>query len=275
MRRDLSLRQGNAPVSAYFCACFAHFQVVMGDVQKAAELGQIAVRLNQTIGSQAIACAVHFLLGAFVAFWTRSLSESVEHLRLGRAAALDAGDYLYACYCAMGEAVFAFQRGEALEDVAEVARQAADLIDRTGDVTNHDVVSSLRSTVDRLQSTSGATVGVDDTEAERRIVESGNPFVISCHFQFAALEKYLDGDWEGASIGLWPAPSPGCRAISTNRSRCSSRHCCLPRKFAQAASTSCPPWRSSRSLKPRSVGGPLQHPRPSAFATPWSQPSLA
>jgi serine phosphatase RsbU (regulator of sigma subunit) len=126
----------------------------------------------------------------------------VDHLRRGRAAALDAGDYLYACYCAMGEAVFAFQTGEPLEDVAEVAGQAADLIERTGDVTNHDVVSSLRRTVDRLRMSSVSPEGPDDAGAERKIVESSNPFVISCHFQFVALEKYLDGDSAGASDGL-------------------------------------------------------------------------
>lgn len=198
----LSLQQGNAPVSAYFCACLAHVQVVMGDALKGYEIGQIAVRLNQAIGGQSVACAVHFLLGAFVAFWTRGVSESVDHLRQGRSAALEAGDYLYACYCAMGEAVFAFQTGEALEDVAEVAGQAADLIERTGDVTNHDVVTSLRRTVHRLQASSGPCPGPDHAEAERKIVEGRNPFVISCHFQFVALEKYLDGDCAGASVYL-------------------------------------------------------------------------
>ena len=198
----LSLRQGNAPVSAYFCACFAHVQVVMGEVQKAYEIGQIAIRLNQTIGSQAVACTVHFMLGAFVAFWSGDISESVEHLRKGLKAALDVGDYLYACYCAMGQAVFAFQMGDALEDVAEVARNAADLIDRTGDVTNRDVVSSLRRVVDRLRASAGAALGPDDTEVERRIVESRNPFVISCHFLFLALEKYLAGDLAGTSACL-------------------------------------------------------------------------
>ena len=199
---QLSLRQGNAPVSAYFCACLAHVHVVRGEVQKAYAIGQIATRLNQTIGSQAVACTVHFILGAFVAFWSADILESVEHLRKGWKAALDAGDYLYACYCAMGQAVFAFQMGDALEDVVEVARHAADLIERTGDVTNRDVVGSLRRVVDRLRATAGAALGPDDAEAERKILESHNPFVISCHFLFLALEKFLAGDLEGTTTCL-------------------------------------------------------------------------
>jgi predicted ATPase/serine phosphatase RsbU (regulator of sigma subunit) len=198
----LSLRQGNAPESARFCASFAHVQVVMGDVQKGYQIGQIAIRLNQAIRSQAIACAVHFMLGSFVVFWSADISESVEHLRKGLSAGLEAGDYLYACYCAMAQAVFAFQTGDALEDVAEVARTAADFIDRTGEVANHDVVYSLRRAVDRLRAPSGAILGPDDAEAERKIVESRNPFVTSCHFLFSAVEKYLAGDSEGAGTCL-------------------------------------------------------------------------
>jgi len=196
----LSLRQGNAPVSAYFCACLAHVQVMMGEVQKGYETGQVALRLNQALGGRAIACTIHFLLGAFVAFWTKDVEESVEHLRQGLRAALEVGDYLYACYCAMGQAVFVFQIGDPLDDVAEVARNAADLIDRTGDVTNHDVVASLRRVVERLRASSGAALGPDDAEAERKIVESRNPFVVSCHFQFLAIERYLAGDTAGTGL---------------------------------------------------------------------------
>jgi predicted ATPase/serine phosphatase RsbU (regulator of sigma subunit) len=196
----LSLRDGNAPVSAYFYACLAHVQVVMGEVQKGYETGQIALRLNQALGSRAIACAIHFLLGVFVVFWTKDVADGVEHLRQGLRTALEVGDHLYACYCAMGQAVFSFQIGEPLEDVAEVARNAADLIDRTGNVTNHDVVDSLRRVVDRLRASSGAAPGQRDVEAERKMMESRNPFVISSHFLFLTIERYLAGDSAGAGL---------------------------------------------------------------------------
>ncbi|MBN2576283.1 MAG: AAA family ATPase [Deltaproteobacteria bacterium] len=198
----LSLRQGSSPVLAYFCACLAHVHVVMGEAQKADKIAEIAVRLNQSVGSQAIACTVHFILGAFVLFWTRDVRESLEHLRKGLQAALDAGDYLYACYCAMAGAVYAFQLGDGLEDVAEVARSAIELIDHTGEVTNHDVVWSLRRVVDRLRASSAVALEPEDAEAERRILASRNPFVISCHFQFLGVEKYLAGDSEPARACL-------------------------------------------------------------------------
>jgi predicted ATPase/serine phosphatase RsbU (regulator of sigma subunit) len=195
----LSLRQGNAPLSAYFCASFAHVHIVMGDVKKAHELGRIAIRLNQSLASQAVACAVHFMLGAFVTFWSDDVAESVEHLRKGLQAALDAGDYLYACYCAMGRSAMIFQTGQALEEVAGVAREASDLIDRTGDVVNRDLVRSLRRIVDRLKASSGPALESDEAEAERKIIESHNPYVVSCHFAFRAVEKYLAGDSDGTS----------------------------------------------------------------------------
>jgi serine phosphatase RsbU (regulator of sigma subunit) len=195
---NLSLQKGNAPVSAYFCASFAHVQVVLGEPQKGYAIGQIAVRLNEMMSSQAIACAVHFVLGAFVAFWTADVSESVEHLRKGLKAALEVGDYLYACYCAMAQAVYAFQMGEPLEDVAEAVGSATELIERTGDATNRDVVGSLRRVVDRLRAATTPSTNPDDEALERRILERRNPFVISCHFQFLAIEKLLAEDRAGA-----------------------------------------------------------------------------
>jgi predicted ATPase/serine phosphatase RsbU (regulator of sigma subunit) len=198
----LSVRKGKAPVLAYFCACFAQVQVVMGDVPMAHQLAEVALRLSQAAGSQAVACAVYFLLGAFVSFWSQDVSQSLEHLRKGLKAALDAGDYLYACYCAMAEAVMTFQIGYPLEDAAEVARSAADLIARTGDVVNRDVVGTLRRVIDRLRASSAAGLGPEDAEAERRILEKCNPFVVSCHFAFLAFEKYLAGDSDSASACL-------------------------------------------------------------------------
>jgi len=194
----LSLRKGNAPVSAYFCASFAHVHVAMGDLAKSHQLGQIAIRLNQRLGSQAIACAVHFMLGSFIAFWSEDVSESIEHLRKGLKAALDAGDYLYASYCAMARALLAFQIGVPLEAVAEDARTAADLFDRTGEVVNRDIVCSLRQVADRLRASSASAVAASES-AERRIIESRNPFVISCHFACVAMEKYLAGESEDAA----------------------------------------------------------------------------
>jgi serine phosphatase RsbU (regulator of sigma subunit) len=196
----LSLERGSAPVLAYYCACLAHVHVAMGDFPKAAALGKIADRLNRTAASPAIACAVHFILGAFVTFWSAGSERTLAHLRAGLAAALEAGDYLYACYCAMAEAVYTFQLGNPLEDVAQTARDAADLIDRTGDVTNHDVVQSLRLTIDRLVASSAPPTSDAEAEFERRVMGSRNPFVTSCHFLFQAVEKYLAGDDAGAGV---------------------------------------------------------------------------
>lgn len=196
----LSLERGSSPVLAYYCACLAHVHVAMGDIPKADALGKIADRLNRNAASPAIACAVHFVLGAFVTFWSAGSEGTLAHLRAGLGAALEAGDYLYACYCAMAEAVYTFQLGKPLEDVAQTARDAADLIDRTGDVTNHDVVQSLRLAIDRLVASSATPTSPAEEESERRVLESRNPFVTSCHFLFQAVEKYLAGDDEGASV---------------------------------------------------------------------------
>lgn len=195
----LSLQRGRAPVLAYYCATLAHVHVAMGDVKKSHVIAEIAERLSRAAASPAIACAVHFVLGAFVTFWSAGSEPALEHLRAGLSSALEAGDYLYACYCAMAEAVYTFQLGNPLEDVAKTARDAADLIDRTGDVTNHDVVHALRQAIERMLASSTLPPSAAEAETERRALESGNPFVISCHFLLQAVEKYLAGDHEGAS----------------------------------------------------------------------------
>ncbi len=196
----VSLLQGRSPVLTYYCASLAHVHVTMGDMPKAHALGQIAERLNRTTASPAIACAMHFVLGAFVTFWSSGSGQTLAHLRAGLGAALEAGDYLYACYCAMAEAVYTFQLGHPLEDIAQTARDAVELIDRTGDVTNHDVVHSLKQAVERLIASSALPTSPAEAELERRISESRNPFVTSCHFLFQAIEKYLAGDYEGAGV---------------------------------------------------------------------------
>jgi predicted ATPase/serine phosphatase RsbU (regulator of sigma subunit)/tRNA A-37 threonylcarbamoyl transferase component Bud32 len=204
---NLALQRGNSRVSSYFYICYGMVLAGAGDLETGYRLGQLGIRLNERMDVHAVSGANHFVFGAFVSFWRRPLSESLEQFAQGLKAGLDAGDYLHAAYCITFLGLYRLYMGESLDEVAAELAGKAELLARTGNVVNERAVKLVGQLIACFRGqTAGrgslAGPGFDAAEFERAIVGSGNRFLISTYYLCWAIARYFAGDYAGALADL-------------------------------------------------------------------------
>jgi predicted ATPase/serine phosphatase RsbU (regulator of sigma subunit)/tRNA A-37 threonylcarbamoyl transferase component Bud32 len=201
-----ALQRGNSRVSSYFYICYGMVLTGGGDAETGYRLGQLGIRLNERMNVHAVSAANHFVYAAFISFWRRPLSESLEYFERGLKAGLDAGDYLHAAYCITFLGLYRLYSGESLDDVAGELAGKAELLQRTGNVVNRTAVKLVERLIAcfKGETARGSLRGeaLDISEMESAIVASGNRFLISTYYLYWAIARYSAGDFAAALVDL-------------------------------------------------------------------------
>lgn len=140
----LALQYGNAAVLPYFYESYGVIHPVLTeDYETAYRFGRLGVELCARYGTPPVGGATHFVFAAFISHWRRSHADSIEHLRLGLKASLEAGDHVHAGYCICLAVFHRFFRGENLEGLLGDFKGVSEQLERTDDIINLRQLSIL------------------------------------------------------------------------------------------------------------------------------------
>jgi predicted ATPase/serine phosphatase RsbU (regulator of sigma subunit) len=198
---ELSLRRGNSPCSPYYYVAFGlGLGTVAGDMDAAYRLGQLGVSLAERLGDRIVAGASRLVFGGFISPWRDHLSVSVEHLRQGKRALLDSGDYSRLGYGVSYEITYRFLQGDNLDEIDAAIDEARALLQRTGDMVNVRQLELVRRAIaDVRGQMGGGPPSQPDVAFDQIILGSGNRYLLCSRHVFRAITFYLGGDFEAAA----------------------------------------------------------------------------
>ena len=220
---QLSLDHGIAEASA---TGFVWFAVVLGgppfgEHQKAFRFGRLAyvlVEKRQLAGEKG---RVLVTFASLVNPWTQHMRSSIDILRLGFDAAVQAGDMAFACYGAHHLIVQRITRGDRLDDIydesvkcLDFARKARFGLSECVIISQQRLVQNLRGLTSRFSTFNDADFDQDQFEAR---LEGDLTNLASAAFRYYIRKlqaRFMSGDYEEALIAmakakglLWTSPS--------------------------------------------------------------------
>ncbi|WP_338846640.1 AAA family ATPase [Massilia sp. W12] len=120
---NYSLAHGNSETSCYAYSYYAILLVSQGDINTAFEFSELAIRLNQRFEDSKRRGRLLFNHGNYVHVWRKPMAGGVDILQQGFVACEEAGDLVFACYCAHIGIWNRIENGDTLEQVLEAIKQ--------------------------------------------------------------------------------------------------------------------------------------------------------
>ncbi len=112
---QLSVKYGNAPVSAMGYACFGMIAVrAMDDIEVAYQFGQLAISVLERLNAKAFKAKVLNIVESFITHWKAHYRDILKTLQEGYQSGLEVGDFEYAAYSAFHYSTHAFYSGREL-----------------------------------------------------------------------------------------------------------------------------------------------------------------
>ncbi|HET7539106.1 MAG TPA: AAA family ATPase [Polyangiaceae bacterium] len=181
---------GTGPLSGFFYTQYAIVHIVAtGDSETAYRFGRLGYELNQTPETRAQLPAICFLLGMFIAPWTRPLRETIEIHRQGARVGFEVGDQMHAAYCYGGGLVNRVIAGELLDSIQRDIPGYSQSLHAAGDVINLGFVQLNEQTLRCLKG-EAASLAAFDGEAEFE-AKPPIPPVAAMYGAFKAMLRYL------------------------------------------------------------------------------------
>lgn len=201
---NLNFKSGVNAISAFgLMATATILTTAMEDYRTAFRLSQAALKLQERIGKQSLACKVYLVYGILLQHFVKPMDEGLTILRKGFQKGLDSGDFIYAGHCAVAIGAGRIMKGDKIDDSLEELACFKDFIETVNDPLIRDKYFEARQT---LLNFKGLTDGMysltsDDCDQEGRleaIRENGS--LMDLFFRLVVLERihYLHGDYETA-----------------------------------------------------------------------------
>lgn len=136
-----ALRHGNTETSCLAYSNYANWLVSQNEIAKAFAFSELAITLNQQFGDNKRKGRLLFSHGNYINAWRMPLAAGVDILQSGFVACEEAGDLVFACYCAHIGIWNRIEKGDTLENVHEAIRQYLPFV---GQCQNTVVLQTLR-----------------------------------------------------------------------------------------------------------------------------------
>ena len=194
---QISMRHGVNDVSAYGLAGYgAVLSGAFGRCHDAHAFGQLALRLNERFGNDALTSKLHFLCGTYLTPWARPFAEAREQLRFARQAAVASGDTAYEAYAAATWVVIHYSEGVELETLERCAEESLAVTTRRRDDDMSAIVSAQLRLAAALRGTATTLSLPGSTDAEFRasLADEHTPIGLYYYYYLNAELAYLFGD---------------------------------------------------------------------------------
>jgi predicted ATPase len=125
----LSVRHGNAPLSAFGYACYGLILCgVVNRVNSGYAFGRLAIDLLERFGARELEAKIAHLTNLFIRHWRDDLRDTLAPLLSGAQAGLETGDYEYSSYCRLFHCCHSLFSGEPLDTLEPVLRAHYDAV---------------------------------------------------------------------------------------------------------------------------------------------------
>jgi predicted ATPase/GAF domain-containing protein/HPt (histidine-containing phosphotransfer) domain-containing protein len=180
---------GTGPLSGFFYTQYAIVHIVAtSDSETAYRFGRLGYDLNQTPETRAQLPPICFLLGMFIAPWTRPLRETIEIHRQGARVGFEVGDQMHANYCFGGGLVHRLIAGESLDSIQRDIPGYLQTLRAAGDIINVAFVTLNEQTVRCLKGEAASLAAFDgETEFEAGLL----PPIAAMYGALKAMLRYL------------------------------------------------------------------------------------
>lgn len=190
----VSVRYGNCDVSAVAYVFFGMLLCILGEFERGAGFGKLALALADKYGNADTTARVCLVHGSFIHHWKEPVQAVDPLFDRGYGAALESGNFFYACTTGFGRTMDIFHRGDFLADVASVARKTYEFCENPA--KDRDIAMSALSYVRMVACLQGKTHGPtdfsDDTFSEEAFVkEAKQSKHRSVHFLYHGTKAYL------------------------------------------------------------------------------------
>jgi len=148
---------------------------LIGDCERAYEVGEVAAKLSTAHNIPAYQCQVHFLFSSLLNFYRNHLRENVPLLRKGLILCTQVGNTLFAAFCAVHIPTTRLWAGDSLEDVTnESVNTVNSLGAQCRFLDAHPIMASLLYSARALM---GITSQKDLEESRVRVSPFGSAWV--------------------------------------------------------------------------------------------------
>lgn len=120
---NFALRNGNSETSCLAYSYYAILLVSQGEIARAFEFSELAILLNQEFQDSKRKGRLLFNHGNYIHAWKKPMEGGVDILQQGFLACEEAGDLVFACYCAHIGIWNRIERGDTLPQVLEAIKQ--------------------------------------------------------------------------------------------------------------------------------------------------------
>ncbi len=142
---DLSLKFGNAPVSAFAYGLFAFIEAAkLGNIKNADLFSQLAINLNLRFNDPVYRCKVLLARGSFIQHCFEPIKNSIPLLEACFQSGMRSGDFNFANYSLWSMAVKKYFMGKSLEEVYEETCNFSLITEKVDDRYTLPVIRVLR-----------------------------------------------------------------------------------------------------------------------------------
>jgi PAS domain S-box-containing protein len=200
---NLSLKFGTTSASTFG---FAWFGVLLGPVfhryGEGYRFGELALRLAEKHGFVAHRAKAH-LAKSLLAFWTQNITTAVDLTGAAFHAAVDIGDYTFACYSHNYRIEALLARGDHLDDVWQEAEAALAFALKVNFRDAADIVVSQQRFIQNMRGQTAHFSTFSDTKFDEATFEAqlapGRMATMVCWYWVLKLQaRFISGDYETA-----------------------------------------------------------------------------
>ncbi|MEB3829706.1 trifunctional serine/threonine-protein kinase/ATP-binding protein/sensor histidine kinase [Phormidium sp. CCY1219] len=200
----LSLKYGNAPISAYAYAAYGMILCgIVGDIKQGSRFGELGLQLLGKLNAKPIAAKVYLTREFFIRHWQEHVRYTLDPLQKGIYSGLETGDQEFACHCAAFYCNYLFLSGEALPDVQLKQSNYLELMGEYKQAFQlyygkiwHQVVLNLQGQFATAKTLAGPSF--DEGQMLPQLIESGNRMVLFPVYLAKLFLHYCFGDYSAA-----------------------------------------------------------------------------
>ncbi|MFO0592797.1 MAG: ATP-binding sensor histidine kinase [Polyangiaceae bacterium] len=201
----ISIERGHTRESCMGFSCYGFLLVSRyGDPESGRAVSEMSIRLGERLGDAAGRGRALHLHGDHILFWSRPFAEVFPVLEDGFASCIETGDLAYGGYIAFEIPWQAFERGDALDDVAAFSQRFLAFAQESKNAAVHATIRMEQQLVACLQGRTRAPSSFEDPsfdEAATLAVIEGAAFMpgVVFYHTMKLLSAYLMSDARGAA----------------------------------------------------------------------------
>lgn len=159
---NFALRHGNTETSCLAYSYYAILLISQDEIARAFEFSELAILLNHQFQDSKRKGRLLFNHGNYINAWRKPMAGGVDILQQGFVACEEAGDLVFACYCAHIGIWNRIEKGDSLESVVEAIKQYLPFVAQCQNMVVMQVLRLYQQFVYCLQGKTWETGSFDD-----------------------------------------------------------------------------------------------------------------